>query len=454
MMQGDAVQTSLVDPNGCEHAQDTVEKPMNEQQPSMRQALNWMLLGLGCTWFLGDSTNLETAWWIDSQPEGDKIGGYIALCGTLAPINALLVLALRAFAPKTFAQGVVPIMIVMSLISGYLLASNLWTITSWVIYIAVFLNQTVGAMVPFSIVPWVISQGYMPSLLSFLYLGGSVGSLSASILSMVQEPGSAKRFSPSIFFLIITTPVFMSLFAYARIVRKRIGAMQEPDENYEAAPRHCWSGMFANFGTWWATTLPLALVSSLMAMGSWTILRAALPFAATHTTPGHAACAPHCDSYCSAFSQSMCSTTPACLWSSDNGICQEDRGAIYVQWAVSLAQWAFALGIATTVVMPSMRIYIVPAFWLLPFLLICAMAADKQGTFEFKGAGELLVIAQLLVRLCQGYFEVMLWRYLVWRVGPDAEAATLFCGFVMQVMGSSLGGAVSAGVTALGIFSD
>jgi hypothetical protein len=102
-----------------------------------------------------------------------------------------------------------------------------------------------------------------------------------------------------------------------------------------------------------------------------------------------------------------------------------------------------------------MRIYIVPAFWLLPFLYICAMAADKQATFEFEGAGELLVTAQLLVRFCQGYFECMTWRYLAWRVGSaDAEAATLFCGLVMQVIASAFGAPVAAAVTALGLFSD
>lgn len=48
----------------------------------------------------------------------------------------------------------------------------------------------------------------------------------------------------------------------------------------------------------------------------------------------------------------------------------------------------------------------------------------------------------------------MIWRYLVWRVGPDAEAATLFCGLVMQVIASAFGAPVAAAVTALGLFSD
>merc|ERR1719174_1572042 len=109
---------------------------------------------------------------------------------------------------------------------------------------------------------------------------------------MFQQPGSAKRFSPSIFFLIITTPVVMSFFAYVRIVRKRIGAIQEPGEFQDAAPApgQRLSGMCANFGRWWAPTLLLALTSGLMGLGSWTILRTALPFAATHTVRGHADC--------------------------------------------------------------------------------------------------------------------------------------------------------------------
>lgn len=444
--------------------------------------LHWALLGLGCTWFLGDSTVLEVPWWVDSQPEGVKVSARIALASSMAPIAAAAGLLFRICAPRAFFVLIVPLMIVFSLLAGYLLVLNLWQYNSFPIYASVALSQTVGTMLPFGVLPWMVAKKFDPALISTLNIGGSVGSLSASLLVMMQAPGSVRRFTPEVYFLAITSPVLMSLAAYCRIVVLNLGSTD---------PTHVGTLLFfsaadvdalgtnvlgtsvlgtsvlgtsvvmgrlsvwlpRNFRVWVRSALILASASSFMAIGSWCLVRAALPFAITHTVHGHAACAPDCSVLCSSLTFDRCAELQACRWMHSEHTCIENHAEEYLEWSTSLSQWAFAGGVCFTAMLPTKRIFFVPLVWMLPVALISAAASDREGLFEFRSAGLVVLCSLLLSRFCQGYFEVMQYRYIADKYGSDAEAVVVFVGILLLASGL-LGGVATQFVVDTGLFAD
>eukprot|EP00929_Paragymnodinium_shiwhaense_P121933 TRINITY_DN9438_c0_g1_i1.p1 TRINITY_DN9438_c0_g1~~TRINITY_DN9438_c0_g1_i1.p1 ORF type:complete len:464 (+),score=44.06 TRINITY_DN9438_c0_g1_i1:67-1458(+) len=393
------------------------EKPEGGQhvKPSMREQAFWFLLGTGCTWFLGDAVFLQTAWWVDSQPEGTKIGAAMAFVSALSPVSVLVCVLLRTYAPRCFLSLVVPTTIAMSLLSGYMLGAGLWSVSSLFIYASVFIGQSVGTLVPFGVVVWIIQNGFNPALISSLYFGGSSCALSASILSWVQQPGGERLFSPSVFFLIITTPVLGSAFAYAFIRRNRIGAvMVMTDRTKNEGPSSFLQMLLKNISEWWFSALLLGLIWAVMAVGSWVVLRAVLPYAAANTVIGHTACTPDCKEVCNSLATAAtCNAMSACKWSADQ--CIVDKGANYLQWVQSLAQWACAAGMGCTVLMPTMRLWIFPLLWVLPMCIICAMAFATTDFWEFPAAGVLLIVLTCLARFFAAYFEAMQFRYIAIR---------------------------------------
>eukprot|EP00929_Paragymnodinium_shiwhaense_P121941 TRINITY_DN9438_c1_g1_i1.p1 TRINITY_DN9438_c1_g1~~TRINITY_DN9438_c1_g1_i1.p1 ORF type:complete len:461 (+),score=39.66 TRINITY_DN9438_c1_g1_i1:46-1428(+) len=417
-----------------------IERRVKQAKPSAREQAFWMLLGTGCTWFLGDAVFLQTAWWVNSQPEGDELGATTAFVSSLATSSVALCILLRARFPKSFVNLVVPTMIALSLLAGYMLGVGLWSVSTMFIYASVFLAQSVGILVPFSVVTWVLQKGFNPVLISSLYFGGSLCSLSASVVSWVQQPGGDRLFSPSVFFLIITTPVLGSIFAYICIDRQRIGAVTTDQVKAKAG----FSQMFlGNIGHWWRSALLFALVVNIMGLGSWNILRAALPYAATNTVIGHNACTPHCQTTCSSLTTaSGCNVVSACEWSFDK--CIVNKGTDYLQWAQSIAQWAYAAGTGCSVLFPTTRLWMFPLLWICPLGMVCAMAFMRGNLWEFPSAGGLLILFTCLTRVCQGYFEASQFRYVATQYKEDAEAVTVFVGVVGLFLGFFGGSASSA----------
>ncbi len=192
----------------------------------MREQLHWTALGVGVVYCVYDSTFLQLPWWISSQPEGLQLPSRMSVVATGALFCTVpLALLWRHKASDGFRRGIVPSLIASQAIAGLLLASGLWTHSSVFIYAAVFLAYSVGGLTAFATIPWLMTSGYKPALVSSLYLGGSLASLAASVLATFQAPGSASpRFSPQVFFGIITLLVLLlSPVAYYAIVNGNIG---------------------------------------------------------------------------------------------------------------------------------------------------------------------------------------------------------------------------------------
>ena len=158
-----------------------------EERPTQREQLHWTLLGVGCVYAVYDASFLQLPWWIASQPEGLQLPSRMASAATGALfVTVPAALLWRRCHPHGFTRWIVPSLIAAQAAGGVLLASGLWTLSSKFIYAAVFLTYSVGGLAAFATIPWLMISGYKPALVSNLYLGGSLASQLASVLSMVQ----------------------------------------------------------------------------------------------------------------------------------------------------------------------------------------------------------------------------------------------------------------------------
>ena len=208
-----------------------------EAQATRREHLHWGAVGAGVTYCIYDSSWLQLPWWQTSQPEGLRLGGRISMVANAALLCSVpTVLLARQLRPAAFRRYLLPVLICCQGAAGLVLASGLWTLSSAFIYIGIFLAYTVGSLTSFATVPWLLSAGFKPPLVSSLYAGGSAASLLASILAMIQSPGDAQRFSPQVFFLVVTLPVVCtSVPMYRRVMRRGVGLAHDQEEARPAA---------------------------------------------------------------------------------------------------------------------------------------------------------------------------------------------------------------------------
>jgi hypothetical protein len=376
------------------------EPEEQEEALTRRERAHWALLGLGCTWFMNDALFLQLPFWLTTQPEGLKLGARIALAGSLTPLPAALAVWLQWRFPHQQQQLAIPLMISLSASAGALLAMGLWRLSSWFIYVPMLMAASVGGLTPYVQLPWVLARGFKPAVISPLFLGGSVGSLSLSLVAIAQSPGGARRFSPSVFFLMATLPLAGAVLAYSRIVRGSVGAsaseMRGSLQGARGAQEAAANGLpgmtargWAEWRSWVPEILPLALWMSTISMCTWTVTRSSMGFATTHTVAGHHLCRPECASWCASLvdpsqpknrtacaAVSMCTVVSSAVMSGGGGggggnddgrgtssggeggwQCSENRGEVWLGWMTALAQWAYTAGIGLTIVLPSFKLW-------------------------------------------------------------------------------------------------
>ena len=335
MTEGGSLETSLgvekaddSEANGIESSVAIDGHGTKEETLTAAERAWWALMGLGCTWFINDTMFLQLPWWISSQPEGLKLGNRIALSGSVTPvISAAVSLMLRKHYYEHVQRWCMPLMIVFSICAGTIIALGLWEISSNFIYMSMSLASIVGSTTPYLAVPWVMGNGYKPACISPMFLGGSIGSLCASTLALYQRPGDeqGKLFSPSVFFGIITVPVLLALYGYHQIDVRGIGkkasaeASAAPDGEEPGVPPPSDEGMNildaepvstsgccgalsrsvplqwdaylpTNWRIWISEVWALATWMGVIAMCTWTVSRAVMGFASTHTVFLHHEC--------------------------------------------------------------------------------------------------------------------------------------------------------------------
>ena len=172
-------------------------------------------------------------------------------------------------------------------------------------------------------------------------------------------------------------------------------------------------------------------------------------FAAAHTVPGHSLCRPDCAAACTAWREDalQCQSQAGCRWvasavgEAGGSACLDDRGELWLQWAVALAQWSYAAGLGATVCQtwrPSRWVVNLSAItlsWALCFGAVLGLALSGSADAEFALAGPLLVGCACMVRFLDGFVEVMLYRYIAVRWPAEKTIVTICLGLTEKVVG-------------------
>lgn len=164
-------------------------------------------------------------------------------------------------------------------------------------------------------------------------------------------------------------------------------------------------------------------------------------FASAHTVPGHHLCQPHCAARCVELRNGRaCGTETTCRWVTTavttvepddprgGSACVENKGENWIQWTVALSQWSYSAGahatkpfevfcsmptllltsdcgetgIGLTILCPWLSMAFLTLVWAISFGTVFFMAQLTDGSFEFEGAGLLLVGAACVVRALDG----------------------------------------------------
>ena len=423
---------------GTPPEQVDVDADGSEEQSSAWERAHWAALGLGCTWFINDSLFLQLPYWVASQPEGLKLGGNISLAASVAnPATVLLALLLRRFAFRATMRAAVLVLICFSLAAGGVLACGAWRVSSDFIYLAVVLASTVGGLTPWLTIPWLLHSGYKPALISPLFLGGSLGSLTSAVIAIWQSPGQHRRFSPSMFFAIATAPILVSLLAYVKIQHEAIGLAVRKSSASTAVQGGC---LPRGWRRWICSALPLATWIAFVTMCTWSVSRAVMGFSAAHTVIGHHACEPNCATICATYAnKTACVHENTCAAGvTDHGgfVCQEDKGELWIGWITSLAQWAYTSGICFTMLIPSFDLWRVSLLWSVGFGMLMTSAVVRDGMFETHWGGPFVLCSALLVRGADGYLETMIWRVIAhqYRSQRCEQDVVLFYGLMAMAV--------------------
>eukprot|EP01052_Picozoa_sp_SAG31_P033051 SAG31_NODE_3687_length_3987_cov_4.811214_4_plen_621_part_00 len=254
-----------------------------------------------------------------------------------------------------------------------------------------------------------------------------------------------------------------------------------------------------NWRQWIGSIWLLALWMAIIAMCTWTVSRAVMGFATTHTVVGHHRCHDDpagdnglagCNKLCSQYEAptvltganvdrelghnqvcsklckdedllcmklcNLCTDQTVCTagTSADGDFeCRENRGEVWLQWMTALAQWAYTGGIGLTIVAPSFHLWRISALWTAAFATLLVIAMVGDGTFETKWAGPTVVGAALLVRATDGYMGIMVFRYVASKFPADAESVTVSFGIFGMVV-NVFGAVVSSALVESGIIKD
>jgi len=131
------------------------------------------------------------------------------------------------------------------------------------------------------VIPWI--SDFNPKMISAYLSGAACVTFVMVVMEFIQEPGSVRRFSPTVYFLSLVFWLFLSFAAGLRIVQNNIGRNNEhPDLVKELHPwRHSLRKQL--FPTFWRKAIPYLAMKTWTAILTWWVLNTMLPFAAVRT---------------------------------------------------------------------------------------------------------------------------------------------------------------------------
>jgi len=245
----------------------------------------FLLSGCPNSFNIQDTLWLELSWFEDSQPEEEDLASWLILMQSLSSLTFLLFLYIETHV-YTFPKAAILFCASSATVIISIVLSFAWNFSMGGISIFLLVGSAVGQMVGWIqyifVIPW-IAMNYNPRLISAFVSGNALMIITLVILQVIQEPGGARNFSPSVYYLLAAS-IYVATFGvclytfisgFERLTPK--GAVQklEPWRSSlwtQTFPTVFWDTKLYTFGRVWANQL------------SWTVIPIALPYAAEHTS--------------------------------------------------------------------------------------------------------------------------------------------------------------------------
>jgi len=204
-----------------------------------RNNLLFVSLGMGPSWALMNALYLELPWFEETQPEGVNLAAWMGIVGTAAAAVSLLISysgVLNRISGEKLVSGLVVLNIILIVLLAFSWQQTFWGFSAF-LFLAIFGGGMVGNLQFMTLIPWVASN-FPPTFTNAYMSGSSFMSLFCVALQLVQSPGDAQRFSPAVFFLILSLPNFLSFFSVygvRKLVKVKKSAAKSASPEYKRA---------------------------------------------------------------------------------------------------------------------------------------------------------------------------------------------------------------------------
>jgi len=252
---------------------------------SLAIALLFLLSGCPNSFNVTDTLWCELSWSEISQPEGYALASWFLLIQSLVTPVVLCMLYIEIYVmifPKIgllygFSLGTV-------LISGVLsftwhVSVDGWSIFQW---LAMFAGVLTGWVQMIFVLPW-ITENWNPRIISPFLSGDTLMVFILTSLDLIQEPGGAKYFSPTVYYIVVFTIYCITFGICIYTFHNGIERLTSKDAVQALEP---WRSSL-----WTQTFTPVFWDTKLLTFGwiwviqlSFAVVPAALPYAAKNTT--------------------------------------------------------------------------------------------------------------------------------------------------------------------------
>jgi len=260
-------------------------KKYQSTKGSLAIVVLFLLSGCSISFNFKDAIWCELAWFESSQPEGESFASCFLL---MQSIVTVVVLCMLQFEIHVIMFPKIGLMWCMSfgtvLLSGVLSFTWNFSTDGWslFLYLAIFAGLLTGWVEMIFIIPW-IADNYNPRIISVFLSGNTFMIIILVSLEIIQEPGGAKIFSPTVYFMVvgiiyaITSGVLFYTFnsGIERLTSTDAVQTLEPWRNSlwtQTFTSVFWHTKVLTFGRIWVMQL------------SWGVIELALPYASDNTT--------------------------------------------------------------------------------------------------------------------------------------------------------------------------
>jgi len=279
-------------------------------------------------------------------------------------------------------------------------------------------GTTVGNLQFMCLLPWIASN-FNPKMTGAFIGGNSFMSAVCVLLQIIQSPGDARRFSPTIYWTLLAIPTAIALpcalyikslverrSKYADLEAGATGSYTKgPDEHddvdsHDGEIRSAMEFLFPSFGR---RVVGYTVLNVYMSAMTWWVLNTILPFASAATA-------------------------------SDLGGVGED----VLMWASALSVLGLLLGTQlSSFVNEDMNFRLPHATALLTVMLVPVIMAScgyPQGRWKSRGAKIVIIAAVFIIRTSFGYMVPLIFRDINRKMPNISESAGQFCSFWTQAV--------------------